>query len=72
MLAAGTYLRTGLADAELEQGLGARHAAAIGITAATGAVAIVVSSSTGAVRVYMGGKLLVAIERPQQRRIAPS
>lgn len=68
VLSAGTYLRTGLADAELEQGLGARHAAAIGITAATRAVAVVVSSSTGAVRVYMGGKLLVAIERPQTRR----
>jgi DNA integrity scanning protein DisA with diadenylate cyclase activity len=64
VLTAGTYLRTGLADAELEQGLGARHAAAIGITAATRAAAVVVSSSTGAVRVYMGGRLLVAIERP--------
>ena len=72
VLSAGAYLRTGLADAELEQGLGARHAAAIGITAATKAVAIAVSSSTGAVRVYMGGKLIVAIERPLQRRIAGS
>jgi DNA integrity scanning protein DisA with diadenylate cyclase activity len=69
VLGAGTYLRTGLADAELEQGLGARHAAAIGVTAATGAVAVVVSSSTGAVRVYMGGKLVVAIDRPQSRRM---
>lgn len=72
VLSAGTYLRTGLADAELEQGLGARHAAAIGITAATRAVAVVVSSSTGTVRVYMGGKLLVAIERPQARRSSGS
>ncbi len=70
VLSAGTYLRTGLADAELEQGLGARHAAAIGVTAATGALAVVVSSSTGAVRIYAGGKLLAAIDRPAQRRLA--
>jgi len=45
-----------------------RHAAALGVTAATRAVAVVVSSSTGTVRVYMGGKLLVAVERPPPRR----
>lgn len=62
--AAGAFLRPGLPHEELPMGLGARHAAAAGITAITNAIAITVSASTGAVRVFRGGKMIIEIERP--------
>ncbi|MCS7223865.1 MAG: diadenylate cyclase [Armatimonadetes bacterium] len=62
--AAGVYLQPSLSHEDLPMGLGARHAAAAGITAVTDAMAITVSSSTGAVRVFSGGRMVTEIERP--------
>ena len=67
IVSAGTYLRPGVAGEDLPQGLGARHAAAAGITASTRAIAITVSQSTGAVRIWRGGKLITEIERAQRQ-----
>ena len=58
---AGTHLRAGLAE-KLPSGLGARHAAAAGITHSTRAIAITVSSSGGVVRVWRGGRILASFE----------
>jgi len=62
--AAGAFLHPGFPHEELPMGLGARHAAAAGITAVTNAVAITVSASTGTVRVFRKGKMVIEIERP--------
>ena len=67
VVSAGTYLRPGTAGEDLPQGLGARHAAAAGITASTSSIAITVSESTGAVRIWRGGKLITEIERAQRQ-----
>ncbi len=67
IVSAGTYLRPGVAGEDLPQGLGARHAAAAGITASTKSIAITVSQSTGAVRIWRGGKLITEIERAQRQ-----
>lgn len=62
--AAGAFLHPGFPHEDLPMGLGARHAAAAGITAVTNAVAITVSASSGAVRVFRKGKMVIEIERP--------
>lgn len=62
--AAGAFLHPGFPHEELPMGLGARHAAAAGITAVTNSVAITVSASTGTVRVFRKGKMVIEIERP--------
>jgi DNA integrity scanning protein DisA with diadenylate cyclase activity len=62
--AAGAFLHPGFPHEDLPMGLGARHAAAAGITAVTNAIAITVSASTGAVRVFRSGKMVIEIERP--------
>ena len=62
--AAGAFLHPGLPREELPMGLGARHAAAAGITAVTNAIAITVSASTGTVRVFRSGRMVLEIERP--------
>ena len=67
LVSAGTYLRPGIAGDDLPLGLGARHAAAAGITASTKSIAITVSQSTGAVRIWRGGKLITEIERAQRQ-----
>jgi len=63
--AAGTYLRPELPDGELPSGLGARHAAAAGITTASGALAVVVSQSTGRVSLFKAGRAILILERPR-------
>jgi DNA integrity scanning protein DisA with diadenylate cyclase activity len=63
IMSAGTTLRPTMAGADLPQGLGARHAAAAGITATTRCVALTVSESTGAVRVWRRGKMITEIEK---------
>ena len=61
---AGTHLK-GLKSGEpLPQGLGARHAAAAGITASTKCLAVTISESTGTVRVWQRGQMITEIERP--------
>lgn len=61
--AAGRYLEEIAAANAVPSGLGARHRAAAGISAATACVAFVVSESTGDTRVFGGGRLLMTIEK---------
>lgn len=63
IMAAGRYLQDVAADMSVPAGLGARHRAAAGITAATRCLAFCVSESTGDTRVFGGGHLLMTIER---------
>ena len=60
---AGTLVRASLVEADLPKGLGARHAAAAGITRVTNALAITVSQSDGTVRVWRKGKIATVFER---------
>jgi DNA integrity scanning protein DisA with diadenylate cyclase activity len=63
VVAAGRYLQEMGAEDAVPSGLGARHSAAAGITAATRCVAFAVSESTGDTRVFGGGRLLMTIEK---------
>lgn len=63
VLAAGRYLQDEAPIPNMPTGLGARHRAAAGITAATRCVALCVSESSGATRVFAGGRLIMTIER---------
>lgn len=58
---AGARLKTGLSEG-LPSGLGARHAAAAGITFSTKCIAITVSESDSAVRVWRAGKMVASFE----------
>lgn len=58
---AGTRLKAGLSEG-LPSGLGARHAAAAGITNSTRAIAITVSQSDGAIRVWRAGRMVASFE----------
>ncbi|MCH8152320.1 MAG: DNA integrity scanning protein DisA nucleotide-binding domain protein [Planctomycetes bacterium] len=60
---AGARLKAGISEG-LPSGLGARHAAAAGITANTKSIAITVSQSDGAVRVWRAGRMLASFESP--------
>jgi diadenylate cyclase len=62
--AAGVYLEVPRKSIRLPQGLGARHSAAAGITAATEAVAVVVSESSGTVTTFHGGRPVLTLEKP--------
>lgn len=62
--AAGVYLEAPRKGVRLPQGLGARHSAAAGITAATSAVAVVVSESSGTVTTFHGGRPVLTLEKP--------
>jgi DNA integrity scanning protein DisA with diadenylate cyclase activity len=63
IVSAGTYLLPKLVTEELPQGLGARHAAAAAITAATKSIAITISESTGTVRIWRQGRMITEIEK---------
>ncbi|HEX7051519.1 MAG TPA: diadenylate cyclase [Longimicrobiales bacterium] len=63
IVAAGRYLEEIVPGEQVPFGLGARHRAAAGITAATRAVAFTVSESSGDTRVFGGGRILMTIER---------
>jgi len=58
---AGARLKAGLSEG-LPSGLGARHAAAAGITLSTRCIAITVSESDGTVRVWRAGKMVASFE----------
>lgn len=58
---AGTHLKAGVAEG-LPSGLGARHAAAAGITAVTRSIAITVSETGGVVRVWRAGRMVASFE----------
>jgi diadenylate cyclase len=61
----GTYIDAPATEAKLREGLGARHAAAAAITAATPAVAVVVSESSGNVTVFHKGQAILELEKPE-------
>ncbi len=63
IMAAGRHLNAVLEEESLPQGLGARHAAAAGMTDVTNSTAIVVSESTGTVRIFRNGKIFMEIEK---------
>ena len=58
---AGARIKVGMSEG-LPSGLGARHAAAAGITANTKSIAFTVSQSDGTVRVWRTGKLVASLE----------
>jgi DNA integrity scanning protein DisA with diadenylate cyclase activity len=62
---AGTYLAAPASKKKIRSGLGARHAAAAGITAAREAIAVVVSESSGTVTVFHEGKEILELEKTQ-------
>lgn len=62
---AGARLKAGLSEG-LPSGLGARHAAAAGITSNTKCIAFTVSQSDGTVRVWRAGKMVASFE-PSRR-----
>lgn len=63
VMSAGTLIRASLMDEDLPKGLGARHAAAAGITRITKALAVTVSQSDGTVRIWRNGKIVTSLER---------
>ncbi|WP_214044428.1 diadenylate cyclase [Methanomethylovorans sp.] len=64
--AAGRYLDVDAKDINIDKGLGGRHVSAAAITRDTVAVAFTVSESGGLVRIYIDGKELVCIDKPQR------
>lgn len=58
---AGTFLSARPTAGEMRSGLGARHAAAQGITAVSPAVAVVISESTRKVTVFRAGKAVMEL-----------
>jgi len=64
---AGTYLDAPVTKAKLASGLGARHAAAAAITAATDVIAVAVSGSSGMVSLFRGGEAILEFEKPTPR-----
>jgi DNA integrity scanning protein DisA with diadenylate cyclase activity len=63
IVSACAVLRPNVSSDRLPQGLGARHAAAAGITASTNSVAITLSQSTGDVRIWRRGTMITEIEK---------
>ncbi len=72
ILAACATLRPAVAGEILPQGLGARHAAAAGITATTKSIAITLSESTGDVRVWRRGAMITEIEKAPRALVDPT
>jgi uncharacterized protein (TIGR00159 family) len=53
--------------ADLPEGVGTRHRAAVGITEETDAAVIVVSEETGSISVVMGGEMIRGLDAPRLR-----
>ena len=68
VLSAGRYLSAANEDARVPLGWGARHAAAAGITSATGCAALVVSQTSGTVRLFKGGNILLELHQTARRK----
>ncbi|HMK73375.1 MAG TPA: diadenylate cyclase [Myxococcaceae bacterium] len=67
VLSAGRYLSASDEEVPVPLGLGARHAAAAGITATTECLALVVSQTSGAVRLFKGGEILLELHQSARR-----
>lgn len=67
VLAAGRYLSAADEDVKIPLGLGARHAAAAGITSTTHCIALAVSQSSGAVRLFKDGNILLELHQTARR-----
>jgi len=62
---AGTYFDARVKKGKLLPGLGARHAAAMSITAVTDAIAFAISASSGTITVFHQGQAILELERPE-------
>lgn len=67
VLAAGRYLSPTTDELKVPLGLGARHAAAAGITASTKAIALAVSQTSGAVRLFKEGNIVLELHQTARR-----
>ncbi|MBU8900935.1 hypothetical protein DRW03_30675 [Corallococcus sp. H22C18031201] len=67
VLAAGRYLSATDDSVKIPLGLGARHAAAAGITSTTDCIALVVSQTSGAVRLFKGGNIVLELHQTARR-----
>lgn len=67
VLAAGRYLSAKDDDVKIPLGLGARHAAAAGITATTKCISMVVSQTSGAVRLFKDGNIMLELHQTARR-----
>jgi DNA integrity scanning protein DisA with diadenylate cyclase activity len=67
VLAAGRYLSASDEEVKIPLGLGARHAAAAGITSTTKCIALVVSQTSGAVRLFKGGNIVLELHQTARR-----
>jgi DNA integrity scanning protein DisA with diadenylate cyclase activity len=67
VLSAGRYLTAQDQDVKIPLGLGARHAAAAGITASTNCIALVVSQTSGAVRLLKDGNIVLELHQTARR-----
>jgi DNA integrity scanning protein DisA with diadenylate cyclase activity len=67
VLAAGRYLSASDEGVKIPLGLGARHAAAAGITSTTKSIALVVSQTSGAVRLFKGGNIVLELHQTARR-----
>lgn len=67
VLAAGRYLSAADEAVKIPLGLGARHAAAAGITSTTACIALVVSQTSGAVRLFKGGNIVLELHQTARR-----
>lgn len=67
VLAAGRYLSASDDEVKIPLGLGARHAAAAGITAGTRCIAMVVSQTSGAVRLFKDGNIVLELHQTARR-----
>jgi DNA integrity scanning protein DisA with diadenylate cyclase activity len=63
LASAGTHIRGVKPSQPLPPGLGARHAAAAGITSVCKCIAVTISESTGTVRIWRKGQIITEIER---------
>jgi DNA integrity scanning protein DisA with diadenylate cyclase activity len=67
VLSAGRYLSPVDDSVKIPLGLGARHAAAAGITSVTNCVAFCVSQTSGAVRLFKGGNIMLELHQTARR-----
>lgn len=67
VLAAGRYLTATDDAVKIPLGLGARHAAAAGITSSTNSIALAVSQTSGAVRLFKGGNIVLELHQTARR-----